>query len=219
MTINRGPTETTAESIRPKTRTLSWTIPVLIVLGLVAFVRFPTIFSSASNDSPAVGKPAPQLDLVLVDSQPDFQRLQAYPSDSITVLHFWGTWCGPCRMEFPELAAMVIRHRDTPSFLFLPVSCEADSGETFDGLLSKTQGYFASEGIALPCLADPRGVTRRSLAQRLEGDEMVYPTTVVIDANGRIAGIWEGYSPASVDEIDSLVNRLLQQRVAPQEPS
>jgi len=39
------------------------------------------------------------------------------------VLHFWASWCGPCRGEFPELLKAASRHRD---IIFLTVSCDED---------------------------------------------------------------------------------------------
>ncbi len=122
-------------------------------------------------------------------------------------------------MEFPELAAMTARHRNASSFLFLPVSCEGHGGETFDGLLDKTARYFESEGIAFASFADPRGVTRRSVAQRLNANSMVYPTSVVIDADGKIAGVWEGYAPSSVSQMEALIIRLLERATDPQASS
>jgi thiol-disulfide isomerase/thioredoxin len=194
--------------------TLPWTRPILIALGVAAAIGLPSSLHIGGPSSPGIGKPAPQLDLVFVDepSRLDPSRLeplQGFPEGSIALLHFWGTWCGPCRMEFPELAAMVGQHDASSSFVFLPVSCEAHGGETFASLLANTEHYYDSQQLVLPCLADPRGVTRRSVAQRLEADTMLYPTSLVIDGDGRIAGVWEGYAPSSVKQMKTLIDHLL----------
>lgn len=218
-TPHQAPAQIGNGSIHAQVRSLRWTIPLLAAIGLVAILRIPSILSEAGRTSPAVGKPAPQLDLVALDDRPRLEHLQTFPTGSITLLHFWGTWCGPCQMEFPELAAMTRRFRNASPFVFLPVSCEAHGGETFEGLRDKTDRYFDVEGFAFPCYADPRGLTRRSVAQRLQCDSMVYPTSVLIGADGRITGVWEGYTPASVDQMESLINRLLKQLTVATESS
>ncbi len=189
---------------------LRWTIPVLAGLACVIAWRGPNVFGPAGQNSPAIGRPAPRIDLVVLNEEPRLERIQAIPANTITILHFWGTWCGPCRKEFPELAMMVEGHRHAENFQFLPVSCEGHSNETLQGLLEKTSRYYQSEGIVGTSFVDPQGITRRSVVERLQ-DTMAYPTTVVIDGRGKIAGVWVGYTTSSVDQIDTLVTRLLQQ--------
>jgi hypothetical protein len=89
------------------------------------------------------------------------------------------------------------------------VSCEGGRGETFNDLRKKTSDYFLSEGIDGPAFADPQGITRRSTAERLERGSMSYPTSLVIGPDGQIAGVWEGYAPGAVDQMESLIERLL----------
>ncbi len=96
-----------------------------------------------------------------------------------------------------------------PGFRFVSVSCEGGQGETFDGLWKKTDDYFASEGIDGSAFADPQGITRRSAAERLEQNAMYYPTTIVVGVDGTIVGVWEGYSPDAVGQMESLIDRLL----------
>ncbi len=178
------------------------------VLLIVVFA----IRSNRENGGPAsaaVGKPIPQLDLVALQSGEAIQADEAAPDGTVRLLHFWGTWCGPCRMEYPELAAAAVSLSQDPNFRFLPVSCESGSGETLEGLADKTNQYFAEENITSPKLADPRGITRRSAAERLEQPSLYYPTSMLIDAEGKIVRVWEGYSPAAVEEIASMSRDLL----------
>jgi len=179
----------------------------LVVLAIVALRPNPG--STSTQDSPAIGKPAPRLDLVRLADQPLLDRLQNVPEGTVTLLHFWGTWCGPCKLEYPELSLMVSQYQSRPGFRFVSVSCEGGQGETFDGLWKKTDDYFASEGIDGSAFADPQGITRRSAAERLEQNAMYYPTTIVVGADGTIVGVWEGYSPDAVGQMESLIDRLL----------
>jgi thiol-disulfide isomerase/thioredoxin len=181
----------------------------LLVLAIVSLVS--NRGASEGQDSPAISKPAPRIDLVRLSDQPNLDRVDAVAVGSVTLIHFWGTWCGPCKMEYPQLSAMASRLRASPRFRFLSVSCEGGPNETFEGLWEATNDYFQSEGIDGDAFADPQGITRRSVAERLERNAMFYPTTLVIGVEGKIAGVWEGYTPEAVSQMESLIRRLLQE--------
>jgi thiol-disulfide isomerase/thioredoxin len=53
-------------------------------------------------------RPVPPLDLVALDGKR--WRLEAI-AGKVVVLNFWTTWCKPCRIEMPSLAAMAARRR------------------------------------------------------------------------------------------------------------
>ena len=42
------------------------------------------------------------------------------------ILHFWATWCAPCREEMPELVKFVGDTKDDPRVEFLAVSADED---------------------------------------------------------------------------------------------
>jgi thiol-disulfide isomerase/thioredoxin len=184
-------------------------VPLLFLVAAMVALQ-PNPVDSTGQDSPAIGKSAPRLDLARLTNQPVLDRLEKVSQGNVTLIHFWGTWCGPCKMEYPHLAEMANRLQSSPQFCFVPVSCEGGRGETFDGLRSKTYDYFASEGIESFAFADPQGITRRSAADRLERNSMFYPTSILVGADGKIAGVWEGYTPESVGQMESLIGRLLE---------
>lgn len=180
---------------------------VALVLGGVYLVRSSLPSRAPTQASRAIGKPAPEVELVRLESG---EPVQATTGSGVTLLHFWGTWCGPCRMEYPHLAATANElTKESPEFEFLPVSCESGPGETIEGLLAKTTEYFGRESITSPALADPRGTTRRSAAERLEQPSLYYPTSFLIGPDGKIAGVWEGYTPEAVDEMAAMSRSLM----------
>jgi cytochrome c biogenesis protein CcmG/thiol:disulfide interchange protein DsbE len=189
--------------------TIAWLAVPLVITVLAMVLLRPHSLSSAGQDSPAIGKTAPRLDLVRLTDQPLMDPVENVAEGKVTLLHFWGTWCGPCRMEYPHLSESVDRLGARSEFEFVSISCESDSYETFDGLRQKTDDYFDSEGIECSAFADARGITRRSAAERLERNSMFYPTSILVGADGKIAGVWEGYTPESVDQMDVLIEQLL----------
>lgn len=201
----------------------------LLVLCLVLAVSAGLAFRSRRQSPPdhaAVGKPGPEIDLVELSGGNHWRSL-APPVDQVVLLHLWGTWCQPCQFEFPELSAMAdaVASKEANGmgrragqghggqdhggrFRFLPVSCEGRA-ETFAGLWEKTHGYFRSAGIDNPVFADPRGITRRSVAERLRQPALGLPTSILIDRDGTIAGVWQGYTPETVSGIEASIRKLL----------
>lgn len=188
-------------------RGVAWLLVPLLLAVIVTLLlpqgRLPP------DQSPAVGKPAPEIDLVRLSVEEPLEAITRVPEGKVSLLHFWGTWCPPCRMEYPHLAEMAQRLDDERAVVFLPVSCEGTPGETLENLREKTREFFEAAGIDSPILADPRGVTRRSAAERLEQSSLFFPTSILIDAEGRIVGVWEGYAPEGVEQIEAEIKRLL----------
>ncbi len=171
--------------------------------------KLPSTSVSLSEVSLAVGKPAPVIDLVPLTDSVSLSTLNQVPLGKVTLLHFWGTWCGPCKMEYPELAAMVRRWEPSTGFQFISVSCESGGSETFDQLKRNTIDYFESSGVNSVAYCDPRTTTRRSVADRFERDSMFFPTTILIGPDGLIVRAWEGFSEAGVEQMHQAIKYLL----------
>lgn len=208
---------------------------LLGVLGvIIVFAAVMSLARPKSNLSHiAIGKPAPALDLIPLIADPvispgpntdaesdsesessieDAVSLTGQPQfGKVTVLHFWGTWCPPCKAEYPHLIEAMKRRGMNPTLQFISVSCESDPSATFEGLQASTRKYY--EKIAagnLPTYADARGVTRHNVTKAFEEPSIVYPTTLIIDTNQRIAGVWQGYTESSLAEMETLIDNLLE---------
>jgi len=132
------------------------------------------------------GTTAPEIDLPTLDGgRVKLSALKGHP----VVVTFWGTWCPPCRDEFPELVAMQKQHRDA-GLVVLAVN------QRDQELTTKAVQEFVHEyGVDFPVALDNRGHTRRSF--RLVG----LPTLVFIDTAGVIQGVHPG--PATRAEMDN----------------
>ena len=181
-------------------------LPLLVVAFAFALLRGP---GSSTQPSPAIGKPAPQIDLVRLGPDTNSDRFQGITNGEVTLIHFWGTWCGPCKVEYPELDEVVRQLENIPEFRFLSVSCEGSSNETIGGLASKTAEFLRSGNMQTIAYADPKGVTRRSVAERLGLSSIFYPTSILVGRDGNIADVWLGYTPESVRQIESKIQQRL----------
>jgi cytochrome c biogenesis protein CcmG, thiol:disulfide interchange protein DsbE len=202
---------------------IPWNVVVVIILLAVVFWLFMTRRApEPATSHPAVGRPAPTLDLVQLipvatrgedDLAGELQEPVVVsglpPAGAVTLLHFWGTWCPPCKVEYPELVELAHEMEGKPGFRFASVSCGAGAGEDFDSLQSETLRYYTSIGAGeLMTFADLGGETRRSAAQQL-GGSIVYPTTILVSPEQRIAAVWLGYSPAGVGEMREAALKLM----------
>jgi thiol-disulfide isomerase/thioredoxin len=136
--------------------------------------------------------PAPPFEL----ARPDGSRTSlAEHAGRVVLLHFWATWCAPCRRELPALEAL--RATLEPEGLaLLAVSVDAGSAEA-------VARFAAARAPGLDVLLDPgEDVARRYGA-------FAYPTSVVIDRTGRIvhraAGAFAWDAPESVAWFRSLL--------------
>jgi thiol-disulfide isomerase/thioredoxin len=102
-------------------------------------------------------------------------------ADQVAVLNFWGSWCGPCRVETPEFSAVA--------------ADLADDGVQFLGInVKETDKQFALAfidryGISFPSLYDPRGEV--ALAFR-DYPATAIPSTIVLDRDQRVAAVYTG---------------------------
>ena len=96
----------------------------------------------------------------------------------VVVLNFWGSWCGPCRAEAPELeeAAAALSAQGV-QFLGVNVKDTKEAGADF----------LASKQVSYPSIFDPSMRTLLSIRGFPTGS---IPSTIVIDRKGRVAHVW-----------------------------
>jgi len=126
---------------------------------------------------------------------------------NVTVVNFWGTWCGPCRLEFPELVELGRQLRGHQDFRMYLVSCGEGRHEDFGDLKENAEAFLRQFDEPVQTYWDSKGQTRGAFAQVAPMQGL--PTTFVLDREGVIRGIWPGYHPQCVHEIRQLVKRLL----------
>ncbi len=203
---------------------MPWRVVIAVILFAALFWLLMTREVPQPATHPAVGRPAPTLDLVqLIPGTPrEGEEPAAEPppgpltltgppaAGAVTLLHFWGTWCPPCKLEYPELVAMAREMEAEAGFRFVTVSCGGGGAEDYDLLRDQTRRYYQSiDAGELETFADLDGQTRRSAAQELS-DSIVYPTTILVSPDQRIAAVWLGYSPTGVSEMQQMIIGLLQ---------
>jgi len=122
------------------------------------------------------GRPAPALKLADLDGKTtDLAALRG----QWVMVHFWASWCGPCRRELPAIAAMA---QTKPAALALVM---VNTAETDDEVFA----FLASVAPALSTLLDKDGqVTERWQPRGL-------PSTFFVDPRGRLRYLALGGRP------------------------
>ena len=150
-------------------------VPIALALAMVAVIVVEVL---TANSNGTEGKPAPALPVeVLQPPRVTLADLRGHPA----LINFWASWCDPCRKEAPELERL---YRSMPGGAGL---VGVDYTDQEDGARS----FIRSYGWTFPILSDPNGVYGARYG--FSG----LPTTVVIDAKGRIVETLRGPQTAS----------------------
>lgn len=104
----------------------------------------------------------------------------------VLVVNVWGSWCGPCDAEAPDLVEVADAYADAEA----PVQFV---GVNHRDSVPSAQAFEAKHGVPYPSLMDDGG---RTLAQ-LQGLATARPTTMVLDGRGRVAARVNGQVDAS----------------------
>lgn len=119
----------------------------------------------------------------------------------IVVLHFWGSWCGPCRREMPDLQALAESFKGGRDVAFVLLQVREP--------YAKARDWARAQGIRLPLHdSGSAGETDDTFALAGGGrlkDRTVaaqFPTTYVLDRHGLVlfshvgpVPAWREYAP------------------------
>ncbi len=142
---------------------------------------------------PKQRKPAPEFTLQKLGggevSLADFRG-------KVILLHFWATWCVPCRHEMPLLHALEKSGID--DFRILCVNVDRGNQDTVKTFIDEVTPHFHT-------LLDPDGAVRNRYAVR------GLPTSYLIGRNGEIIGRMIGERDWSSPAMNEMLRLLIQQ--------
>ncbi|MFL6106015.1 MAG: TlpA disulfide reductase family protein [Marmoricola sp.] len=110
----------------------------------------------------------------------------------VVVINVWGSWCGPCRSEADDLA-LAAKQLQPKGVVFLGINTKDNSRDT-------ALAFVRSHHMPYDSIFDPGGSTLGSFHRTLSPNAI--PSTVVIDAQGRVAASIIGELTSSRTLID-----------------
>ena len=137
----------------------------------------------AKARSLSVGYPAPLF--TKTDSRGNKISLADYRGKWV-MLDFWGTWCGPCRKSHPHLIELY-RKYSPEDLVLISVAWEYDTDPQWRAVWLDA---IEKDGLTWTNIADNEFPAEGSIT----GDYQisVFPTKVLIDPEGALAGIFPG---------------------------
>jgi thiol-disulfide isomerase/thioredoxin len=189
-----------------RSRAVTWIALAAIGLLFLAYLIWrPLPGRDQGTGHPAAGQP-----VVLQDLEPLTGTEEKFTSarlrGKVTLVNLWGTWCRPCEEEFPYLVAIYERFKNRRDFQYISVSYPGEPQPLSD-LRDGTTEFLKRQRADHATYYDPAGQTAGTL--EMIGVQNGFPTTLVIDGQGVLRGVWQGYNRASMAEIEELVAELL----------
>jgi thiol-disulfide isomerase/thioredoxin len=146
-------------------RSLRLTGLLAVLAGHVAFAASPAAPTAAPHSSVLFAAP-------LIDLESQAVTLAAYRGKPL-IVNFWARWCGPCKVEIPELVSLQKRNTGV-EVLGLNLESNAPTVRDFAFAYDINYPIFLTKEPGL------------ALMQALGNSKTVLPFTVVINRHGTI---------------------------------
>ena len=176
----------------------------LMLLPVIASVAIIALCPLAAQSSADDGRPAGSTPLVAVDDL--IRSMFVLPSldgpvrdlaqlrGRVVLVHFFATWCEPCRAEMASLRQLQSRLDGSP-FAIVPISVAEANGAV--------RRFFAGDPVPFPILLDhDRSVARAWNIETL-------PSSVLLDAGLKSRYIAEGDVDWTRPDVMKILTRLL----------
>ena len=147
-----------------------------------------------SGEIPVI--PAP--DFTLTDQYGETHTLSDYQGQTV-FLNFWATWCGPCKMEMPDIQALYEEWDENAGDLV--VLGVAGPGIGREGSAEDITAFLEANGYAYPVVMDDTGMLFYQYGIS------AYPTTFMIDPEGNVFGYVQG--AVSREIMDDIVEQTM----------
>ena len=150
-------------------------------------------FTGNASVSTEMNKPA--ADFTLKSLSGKNLKLSEY-AGNVVLLNFWASWCAPCRQEMPLLNDLHNKYEKL-GFVILGVNVEEQTG--------KARSYIADRPVDFPILFDDQNTVSKQY------NVIAMPTTVMIDRNGNIRYLHQGYKPGDEKKYKKMIKKLIRE--------
>lgn len=108
-------------------------------------------------------------------------------ADKVIVLNIWATWCGPCRLEMPELIKISNEYKTRGLVVFGIATTYNEQNDP-----QRVKNFVKAQGVPYRIIWDD-GTLAQPLVQAVQGRSVI-PQSFVISRDGRIVKYFSGFN-------------------------
>lgn len=135
-------------------------------------------------------------DIELKNQDRNYVRLKDVQGEKLTVVDFWATWCKPCLASIPKINQLAMEFQ-SKGVVFWGINVDSPRNE------SKVKPFVNSMNINYPVFLDGDMKLMDNL------NVSVMPTILILDHQGKIQFLHEGYQPGDETIIQQKIQQLL----------
>ena len=183
------------------TRVLSSVVLLAVLIGALCYYWDPNVdlnptepsasATEPSGTGPAVGNqvgdlaPSFLLEIITADGI-STDTVDPTATGKVTIINFWGTWCGPCVAELPYFDEIAATYADKLTVIAI------HSNQGIDTAPAYIQEHYPTSKIIFAKDNEGTNPINGAFYAAL-GFNMTYPATVILDENGVI--LYTGITP------------------------
>ncbi len=122
-------------------------------------------------------------------------RLSEYRGE-VVMINFWAAWCALCRQEMPLLEELYAEYQPL-GFTILGVNVEEDS--------TQARKMLSELPVSFPILFDSQSTVSKLY------DVVAMPSTVLVDRDGNVRYLHQGYKPGYEEAYQQQVRALIRE--------
>lgn len=196
---------------------LAFALVLAAVAGVAALVVLkPKVVTSPQGvNHTAVGTQVTEWSLASLNQLGALAKAEQSRS-KVTIIHYWRLGHKNSLASLPPIAKLHQRHRGSNQFSTLTIVTQtpSEADETIaeadqtSAFRRRVMDLLSERNLDLPVYDDAEGGLTKSL-KAVGAFQGSFPTTLVLDKEGRIQGVWNEYPVGQIDQISTLVQRLL----------
>lgn len=140
-----------------------------------------------------LGEPVPEFSAKTIDGQATVSNADF--DGEVVLLDFWASWCGPCLQSLPTFTAL---QQDYGDYGFRVVAINVDEN------IQDAKNFLHKLSVNYTVLADSTGNTPTSFNLK------TMPSSFLIDRDGTVRYIHQGYRAGDDDHIRGEIEKLIQ---------
>lgn len=155
-------------------------------LSKLNFALAACMLMACAGFSQTIRRDSPAPDFSITLSSGETKKCSDYKGKAV-LLHFWATWCPPCRAELPEMNALAEQlqaQRENAKLAFLGI-CVSDTEKSRADFMEKNGYTF------------PGGLDQKGEIASLYGIQGI-PASILISADGTVLDIHVGRMTSSM---------------------